>query len=76
MHQPMFSPRLLCEAGSSHCAPNTSLLLPPPSLHCPLLQDALYNFVGLVLGHGGATVQRIQKASGAKIEVCVAGRGG
>ena len=41
----------------------------------PLLQDALYNFVGLVLGHGGATVQRIQKASGAKIEVRGRGRG-
>lgn len=35
----------------------------------PTLQDALYNFTGLVLGHGGATVQRIQKASGAKVEV-------
>lgn len=41
----------------------------PPSLPCPSRQDALYNFTGLVLGHGGATVQRIQKASGAKVEV-------
>lgn len=32
-------------------------------------KDGLYNFVGLVLGHGGATVQRIQRSSGAKIEV-------
>lgn len=39
----------------------------PPS---PLLQaDKLFNFVGLVLGHHGKTIQRIQKASGARVEV-------
>lgn len=28
-----------------------------------------YNFVGLILGHGGSTLQRIQKQSGTKIEI-------
>eukprot|EP01023_Acetabularia_acetabulum_P060467 TRINITY_DN7269_c0_g1_i2.p1 TRINITY_DN7269_c0_g1~~TRINITY_DN7269_c0_g1_i2.p1 ORF type:complete len:554 (-),score=105.18 TRINITY_DN7269_c0_g1_i2:2695-4356(-) len=28
-----------------------------------------YNFVGLVLGHGGSTLQKVQKATGAKIEI-------
>lgn len=50
------------------------LYFPRPPYHGAQYQaargkDGLYNFVGLVLGHGGATVQRIQKASGAKIEV-------
>eukprot|EP00887_Chlorella_sp_A99_P006375 scaffold3.g6375.t1 len=31
--------------------------------------DRLFNFVGLVLGHHGKTIQRIQKASGARVEV-------
>lgn len=29
----------------------------------------LFNFTGLVLGHHGTTIQRIQRASGAKVEV-------
>lgn len=32
-------------------------------------KDGLYNFVGLVLGHHGATIQRLQRGSGAKIEI-------
>eukprot|EP01026_Neomeris_dumetosa_P050087 TRINITY_DN4383_c0_g3_i2.p1 TRINITY_DN4383_c0_g3~~TRINITY_DN4383_c0_g3_i2.p1 ORF type:complete len:542 (-),score=75.02 TRINITY_DN4383_c0_g3_i2:1225-2850(-) len=28
-----------------------------------------YNFVGLVLGHGGSTLQKVQKTTGAKIEI-------
>lgn len=34
-------------------------------------KDGLYNFVGLVLGHHGTTIQRIQRQSNAKIEVHV-----
>lgn len=32
-------------------------------------KDGLYNFVGLVLGHHGTTIQRLQRGSGAKIEI-------
>jgi hypothetical protein len=32
-------------------------------------KDGLYNFAGLVLGHHGNTIQRLQRGSGAKIEI-------